>query len=296
MIVLSLRRKVGGLESIPAAASYASVNIQIDESFAHSDTATFTKDPNHDNPPWRSCLLIYRVASNITNIPNVLQKLDNEVEWVPDGPDNEVCPTARQGEVRGNEFPRLVIPTTTHTFPRVAQFTDTVQKIRHALETKFKCKLNHDVLTRYENGKDWYKDIVQQTLDLASNSTVIVYSAGDCREITFKSKENGDVTDLTLFNDKAMAVDSITNEYFTHTAWDRNYEGTGGNGYRIGISFCLVDTMSSHNRHGVVMQVWGGGAGPRPVDGGMSEQELKDAYDRELTTTDYTWQGLYRKG
>jgi hypothetical protein len=250
--------------------------------------------PSNTLPPFA-----LKVTSDVTSIPFVFDLLDKEIIWRDDITHlGGSLPRrfALQAEIIHGAIPRYTKPM--DQLPEVNQFTPTVAKIHQALEAKFGCKLNHAILQQYRDGEDHINEHSDKTLDLEPGSLIVNYSAGATRKITFRSKEkmeNGEREKYELFleNDSALPLDLETNRYYKHEVRrDRMTEGLGS---RISLTFRRVATFYEEDGEGRVTKIWGRGA-PKDGDAGMSKEELREAWAKENSTTDYDWENIYGRG
>jgi hypothetical protein len=235
---------------------------------------------------------------NVTGIDSIFSDLNDEIAW--------------RGDIthRGGTLPRLFAlqadivdgKTPRHTKstdqnPPVNQFTPTVELVRQTLQKRFNVTLNHCIMQLYRDGEDHITEHSEKTLDLAEGSCIVNYSAGACREITFRSKVTNasgkrEKYVLPLSNDSALFLDLHTNRHYRHAVRrDRRMPDVGP---WINMAFRHVATFY-RNVNETQIELYGQGA-PKNGSQGMTTKELYEAWGRENLTMDWDWETLYGRG
>lgn len=174
------------------------------------------------------------------------------------------------------------------------QFTPTVEKIRLQLEEKLNCKLNHAIIQCYRSGEDYISEHADKTLDVAKDSIIVNYTAGETRILKLRSKDKNEKGDYDIFNvllenDSAFILDMETNLKYKHSI----RKNANIINPRISITFRNIHTYYTRDKEGNILSIFGKGYGEKNP---LSKDELYESWSKENNSSQYTWKDLYSRG
>lgn len=230
---------------------------------------------------------------NIVLLENIMNSdyyndLWHEVEWLDIMNKDNPIPRlfALQGNIINGSIPLYRFPI--DIYPRVEQFTPTVDKIRLELERRLNTEFNHCIIQLYRDGSDNISSHSDKTLDIKPNSLIINYSAGAMRVMKFKKKESENskgIRNIALPNDSALVMDLITNKYYKHSI----RKDSSIKDQRISITFRNIGTFYDPK----IKTISGQGAAK---DNGMTQQEVFYSWAKENKSSSESWDELYSRG
>ncbi len=243
---------------------------------------------------------------------DVFDKLNSEIEWIDDVSHfGGIIPRrfALQASIV-SENDIETVPLYRHPMDRYIKelnFSPTVESIRVALETTLGCKLNHAIIQCYRNGEDYISEHADKTLDVAEDSLIVNYTAGQTRVLKLRSKDpiagkhEYDIQNFDLVNDSAFVLDLEHNRLYKHSI----RQNANINNARISITFRNIHTFylrqAGNTRKSIsgsqecqVLSIFGKGYGDKSTC--LTKEELYKAWSTENHSSNYTWNDLYSRG
>eukprot|EP00834_Sanchytrium_tribonematis_P005446 NODE_329_length_9526_cov_0.701708.p5 type:complete len:215 gc:universal NODE_329_length_9526_cov_0.701708:8893-8249(-) len=179
------------------------------------------------------------------NLPISFEDIDNEIEW-------------HQMTLQGGNVPRLYqlqLETTTinqHTCIPIyrhptdsedliyTKFTPNVLKVKQEIEALYNVKLNHCLIQKYRDGKDFISRHSDKTIDIKDGTTIFGYSLGGTRKLELRHKLTKNISYCDLSHNSLFLLDWKTNQDYSH-AIKKQLNAKA----RISLTFRTIDTYKS---------------------------------------------------
>ncbi|KAL4895310.1 hypothetical protein BDV59DRAFT_153184 [Aspergillus ambiguus] len=220
--------------------------------------------------------------------------------------------------VQGEVLPDGSIPIYRHPAdesPPLQQFTTTVNRVRHIVQSILRHPLNHVLIQLYRDGEDRISEHSDKTLDIVRGSSICNVSLGAQRVMTLRTKgkdsEEGDASRLTqripMPHESMFVLGEKTNMRWLHgirpdkrPASEKTVEERAYNGERISLTFRHIGTFLDSTGS----TIWGQGAVSKQqqnanavIHGDPAETErMIRAFGEENRSSDFNWDAVYGDG
>ncbi|MBL8605076.1 MAG: alpha-ketoglutarate-dependent dioxygenase AlkB [Myxococcales bacterium] len=205
--------------------------------------------------------------------------VDAEVAWQTALHRGGVVPRqmALQGEVRDGVVPLYRHPLDFN--PEMVPFTPAVEALRRAAEGLVGHPLNHALVQRYRDGRDWIGEHSDKTLDLVAHSKIVNVSLGRTRTMTLRPKRVGaapaETERVPMVDGSLFVLGPASNAAWLHAITQAR--ALEDDGPRISITLRHIGTFHDP-RTGAV---WGVGAPWARRADALAALDARPAPDRE---------------